>query len=282
MPICTDCSASPVETRALAGLNRTPWLGAVRSFLPFYEHAADVPGLLDVPGLIAAADRATGQSSRFFAHSMTGGFALEGNMLRFRSPWQSPHPENNTAMAFWRPAARLAARAGRRAVIVIPHWGAAPGAYAGLCRVLNWAGISCLELVTPYHGPRAPEGCTGASYALSADLLGTVAAARQATLEIRCCADWLERQGFDSLGLVGTSLGSSYVVLAAAHDSRFSVNVLNHCSGHLPEIVWNAKITRPIRQAIQPDLNLYGLKAVWKAINPTTHLRRLCGRPKPC
>jgi hypothetical protein len=134
-------------------------------------------------------------------------------------------------------------------------------------------------MIAPYHGPRAPQGCSGAALALSSDLLLTIAAARQATLEIRCCADWLESQGFGALGLVGTSLGSAYAVLAAAHDRRFSVNVLNHCSGHLPEIVWHAKLTRPIRRDLETRLSLDDLRAVWKPINPTTHLRRLSLRP---
>jgi len=244
-------------------------LSECRNPPPFYAQASDMPGLISV------ADRATTNSSRFFEHSLTGEFQLSENVLSFRSPYQSPYPANNTAQALWRPAARRSLGA----VILIPHWGAAPGAYAGLCRLLNWAGISCLEMVAPYHGPRAPEGCIGGAYALSSNLLRTVATARQATLEIRCCADWLECQGFRAIGLVGTSLGASYAVLAAAHDTRFSVNILNHCSGHLPEIVWNAKITRSIRRALEPMMNLEGLKAVWKAINPTTYLHRLALRP---
>jgi hypothetical protein len=258
-----------LDTSACPAADDSAGLGEWRNAPPFYAQASDLPGL------ISAADRATRFSSRFFEHSPTTEFEIRNNVLSFPSPWQSPHPENNTAQALWRPAARRT----HCAAIIVPHWGAAPGAYAGLCRVLNWAGISCLEMVTPYHGTRAPEGCSGASWALSANLLRTIATARQATLEIRCCADWLEMQGFKSPGLVGTSLGSSYVVLAAAHDSRFSVNILNHCSGHLPEMVWNAKITRSIRRALEPMLNLDGLRAVWKAINPTSYVRRLSLRP---
>ena len=109
-----------------------------------------------------------------------------------------------------------------RAVIVIPHLSADLGAWRGLCRLLNRAGISCLEIIRPYHGPCAPKGCGDASSALSADLVQTIAWARQAVLEIRRCADWLESRGFRSIGLLGASRGWSYVALAAAHDSRFS------------------------------------------------------------
>ena len=37
---------------------------------------------------------------------------------------------------------------------------------------------------------------------------------------MRCCLDWLEAQGYNRLGIVGTSLGSCYAFIATAHDPR--------------------------------------------------------------
>jgi len=258
MPITDQLLARPA-------INRTTWLRG----LPFYGQA------FDLPGMIAAAEQAFRSSRAFFDPGVALRFELQGNVLSFPSPYQSPHLANNTALALWYPAARPTCSA----VIVIPHWTAEPGAYRGLCRLLNRAGISCLEAITPYHGPRAPHGCRDASFAISANLLRTIATARQATLEIRCCADWLEAAGFHSLGLIGTSLGSSYTVLAAAHDNRFGVNVLNHCSGHLPEVVWDSPMTLPIRRVLERTMTLDDLRVVWKAIDPTSHLFRLSLRP---
>ena len=37
-------------------------------------------------------------------------------------------------------------------------------------------------------------------------------------IDIRSCLDWLQQRGYTRLGLVGTSLGSCYAFIAAAHD----------------------------------------------------------------
>jgi dienelactone hydrolase len=162
---------------------------------------------------------------------------------------------------------------------VAPHGRAAPGAYERLCRLLNRAGISCLEMVAPYHGRRAPQGTEGAGCAISANLLRTVAATRQAVLEIRCAADWLETQGIRRLGLLGTSLGSCYATLAAAHDRRFVANIFNHCAGWLAEVVWSGESTREIREKLEPFLSLEGLRGIWRAISPVTYFHQLTRRP---
>jgi dienelactone hydrolase len=232
--------------------------------LPYYQ------GAWRIPDLVSAAERAARHGDRFFEHSTGVRFALE-NGLSFASPYRSPHPENNTARALWYPCAAST----RSAVILVPHWGTRPGDYKTLCRILNRVGISCLEMVTPYHGERAPKGCAGGEYAVSPDLLRTIATARQAVLEIRCAADWLQARGYQNIGLLGTSLGSCYAMLAAAHDDRFRVNVFNHCAGWLADVVWSGKLTENIRRALEPGLTLADLRALWKAISPSTYFHRL-------
>jgi hypothetical protein len=152
--------------------------------LPYYQDA------WSVADLVTAADRAARHGDLFFEHPAKVRFTLE-NGLSFTSPYRSPHPENNTARALWYPCAGST----RSAVILVPHWGTRPGDYKTLCRILNRVGISCLEMVTPYHGERTPKGCAGAEYAVSPDLVRTIATARQAVLEIRCGADWLNPPG---------------------------------------------------------------------------------------
>ncbi len=65
-----------------------------------------------------------------------------------------------------------------------------------------------------------PAELKRADYAVSANICRTMDAARQAVIDVRCCLDWLELQGFERLGIVGTSLGSAYACLASAHDER--------------------------------------------------------------
>ena len=45
---------------------------------------------------------------------------------------------------------------------------------------------------------------------------------RQAVVDIRSCIDWLETQGYEQFGVLGTSLGSCYAFIAAAHDPRIA------------------------------------------------------------
>ena len=65
-----------------------------------------------------------------------------------------------------------------------------------------------------------------------------ISACRQAVVDIRCCIDWLEEQGYEHFGVLGTSLGSCYAFLASAHDARFRVNAFNHASTAFGDVVW--------------------------------------------
>ena len=83
--------------------------------------------------------------------------------------------------------------------------------------------IAVLRLSMPYHDIRMPAEIGRADYAVSANIGRTLDAVRQGVIDIRCCLDWLEQQGYSRLGILGTSLGSCYSFLAAAHDPRIRV-----------------------------------------------------------
>ena len=70
---------------------------------------------------------------------------------------------------------------------------------------------------------------------------------RQGVVDVRCCLDWLEQQGYSRLGIVGTSLGSCYAFIAAAHDPRIRVAAFNHASTYFADVVWHGQSTRHIR-----------------------------------
>jgi len=131
--------------------------------------------------------------------------------LRFTAPVKTPYPENNLVNARWFPAR------GKRAIVLLPHWNADAIAYVSLCKVLNMMGIAVLRLSMPYHDIRMPAEISRADYAVSANVGRTLDAVRQGVVDVRCCLDWLESQGYSKLGIVGTSLGSCYAFIAAAH-----------------------------------------------------------------
>ena len=196
------------------------------------------------------------------------------DFLRFTSPVRTPFPENDLANARWFPAR------GRRALVLLPHWNSDAIAYTGLCRVLNLLGIAVLRLSMPYHDIRMPAEIRRADYAVSANIGRTLDACRQGVIDVRCCLDWLELQGYNRLGIVGTSLGSCYAFLAAAHDPRICVAAFNHASTYFADVVWHGQSTRHIREGLEPQIDLERLRGLWSAISPMSYFDQFSRWPK--
>src|SRR3984957_5611008 len=197
-----------------------------------------------------------------------------GDFLRFTSPVRSPYPENNLVNARWLPVQ------GRRAVVLLPHWNSDGIAYVSLCRLMNLLGISVLRLSMPYPDIRMPAEIGRADYAVSANIGRTLDSARQGVIDVRCCLDWLEQQGYTQLGIVGTSLGSCYTFLAAAHDPRIRVAAFNHASTYFADVVWHGQSTRHIRQGIEEKIDLARLRQAWLAISPMSFFKQYTRWPK--
>ena len=117
--------------------------------------------------------------------------------LRFTSPVRTPYPENDRVNARWFPAppGKTAGKP-KQAIIVMPHWNADAFSHNALCSVFNRFGVSALRLSKPYHDIRRPAELARADYAVSANVGRTIASCRQAVVDIRCCIDWLEQQGY--------------------------------------------------------------------------------------
>ncbi len=197
-----------------------------------------------------------------------------GEFLRFTSPAATPYPENNLVNARWFPAR------GRRAVVLLPHWNADGISYNGLCRMLNWLGIAVLRLSMPYHDIRRPAEIDRADYAVSANIGRTLDSVRQGVIDARCCLDWLEAQGYNRLGIVGTSLGSCYAFIATAHDPRIQVAAFNHASTYFADVVWHGQSTRHVREGLEPAIDLENLRQVWRAVSPMVYFDKFSRWPR--
>jgi hypothetical protein len=201
----------------------------------------------------------------------------EGIFLRFTSPVTTPHPENDLVNARWFPAK------GNRAVIVLPHWNANGVAYNALGPILNKFGVSVLRLSKPYHDIRRPAETARSDYAVSSNICRTIDSARQAVVDVRCCVDWLESQGKQSVGVLGTSLGSCYAFLATAHDPRLKVNVFNHASTYFSDVVWTGQSTRHVREGLeQAGLTQERLRQAWLCISPMSYFDKFARHPRKC
>ncbi len=48
--------------------------------------------------------------------------------------------------------------------------------------------------------------------------------------------------------------------LVSAHDERISVNVFNHCSTYVADVVWAGLSTQHIRQSLEANIDLDTLR----------------------
>ena len=226
------------------------------------------------------------QSERLFGYERPHDFHLEGpandeargSVLTFSSPLHTPYPENNTVFARWFPAKSAGNGRSGPAVIVLPQWNSDQNGHMGLCRLLNAFGISALRMSMPYHDRRMPAELTRADYAVSANVGRTVHANRQAVIDTRCCADWLESRGFERIGILGTSLGSCIAFITAAHDPRIRAQACNHVSSRFADVVWRGLSTTHVAETLRENITLEELQRHWAVISPVTYVDRFVGR----
>ncbi len=221
-------------------------------------------------------------------HQAFSGELAEADFLRFTSPVRTPHPENDLVNARWypvdpEPSAQGKGQAGkpRQAIIVMPQWNADAFSHNALCTLFNRFGISALRLSKPYHDIRRPAELERSDYAVSSDIGRTIAACRQAVVDIRASLDWLEQQGYTQFGVLGTSLGSCYAFIAAAMDPRLRVCAFNHASTQFGDVVWTGQSTRHVRAAFeQAGLDQVQVRQIFASISPLSYMRQFAANPK--
>lgn len=204
--------------------------------------------------------------------------------LRFTSPIHTRYPENDVVNARWYPAdpARQAGKP-KQAIIVMPQWNADAFSHNALCTLFNRFGISALRLSKPYHDIRRPAELERSDYAVSSNIGRTIAACQQAVVDIRCCIDWLEQQGYTHVGVLGTSLGSCYAFIAAAMDPRLRVCAFNHASTWFGDVAWTGQSTRHVRSAFeQAGLTQDLVRQIFTAISPMSYMQQFAANPKRC
>ena len=207
------------------------------------------------------------------------GALAKAQYLRFTSPERSPYPENDLVNARWVPApAHKDPKRPKQAIVVLPQWNSDGLGHNTLCSLFNRMGVSALRLSMPYHDIRRPAELERSDYSVSANIGRTIAACRQAVVDIRCCIDWLEEQGYEQCGVLGTSLGSCYAFLASTHDKRIRVNAFNHASTAFGDVTWAGQSTRHVKQALEEaGLTQARVRDLWSAVSPVSYYPRFAG-----
>ena len=228
----------------------------------------------------------------FFTPPPTSAYTLtpqdDADVLTFPSALDTPHSSNNTVYArLFRARGERAAgasadaspvRGHRAAVLVLPQWNSDAGGHVGLCRLLAWNGMTALRLSLPYHDQRMPAELHRADYIVSANVARTVQVCRQAVLDARRAIAWLAEQGYDRIGILGTSLGSCLALLTTAHEPLIQAQALNHISPYFADVVWRGISTRHVREGMNGHIELDLLRGLWQPISPRWYLDRVRDR----
>ena len=135
--------------------------------------------------------------------------------------------------------------------------------------------MSALRLTLPYHDARRPPELNRADYIVSANVGRTVQACRQAVMDARRAIGWLASQGYDRIGILGTSLGSCLSLLTAAHEPRVRAQALNHISPYFADVVWRGLSTTHVREGLEGAVELERLREMWLPISPHVYLDRI-------
>lgn len=229
-----------------------------------------------VERLAAWASQTVANSEAFFALPPCDDYTLDGDRLSFPSAVTTPHPENNIVRARYFP--ETSERGRKRAVVVLPQWNADIEGHVGLCRLLNRFGISAVRLSLPYHDLRMPPELRRADYIVSANVGRTAQVCRQAVLDARRAIAWLATQGYESIGILGTSLGSCLAMLTAAHEPLVRAAALNHISPYFADVIWEGLSTAHVREGMDGQIDLDALRRIWMPISPFPYLERVRGK----
>jgi len=250
------------------------------SFIAPHANDGDDPRRL----LAEYSQNALAASDEFYALPPVTDYRLDGEGLTWTSSIHTPTPENNTAHARFYRESTLTGKANdtRRAVVVLPEWNAQPHGHVQLCHILTRFGIAALLMTVPYHGPRRPPELERADHLVSSNIGRTLQSMRQAVLDTRAAIRWLHQQGYERIGIMGTSIGSCIGFLALVHEPLVCTGVFNHVSGYVADVAWRGISTAHVRAGFADSVTLDELRRYWLPISPLAYsdkLKHLPPRP---
>ncbi len=221
-------------------------------------------------------------SDDFYALPPINDYQLTDNLLTWTSGVRTPSPENDLVRArLFAPTVQAKGQP-RRAVVLLPQWNAQPESHAELARLFARFGISALRLSLPYHDERRPADLERADYLVSPNVGRTLQSMRQAVVDTRAAVHWLHAQGYERIGIMGTSIGSCVAFLTFVHEPLIDAGVFNHVSGYVADVTWHGLSTQHVRAGFGDELTLAELHHYWLPISPLAYIDRLASlAPRP-
>ncbi len=214
-------------------------------------------------------------SDEFFFSPDVQDFRLDGDLLTWTSGIETTSPENNTVYAKYFPHENNR----KSAVVVLPHWNAKAGTYWDLCKIFNKVGITALRMTLPFHEERMPPELERADYLVAPNVGRTLQGLQQSVVDARSAVRWLKQQGYEKIGIVGTSIGSCVGFFAFTHDMDIDTAVFNHVSGYPADVVWHGLSTYAVKEGLGNNLTLDELREYWLPISPMAYIDRLAKLP---
>jgi len=135
----------------------------------------------------------------------------------------------------------------------------------------------------PYHDQRRPPELERADYMVGTNIGRTIQSFRQAVLDTRAAVRWLKTYGgYDSIGILGTSVGSCIAFLTFAHEPAINAGAFNHVSGYVADVAWHGLSTQHVRAGFADHLTLEELRNYWLPISPFPFMPKVAGMsPRP-
>ena len=251
-----------------------------RRVLPFEWGLEHIGGSATEPNPRAWLDQfiaqTLAQSDDWFAATPANDYKLEEDVLTFTSEIESPWPANNLVHAQVFPARRHGP-----AVVVLAQWNARWEEQQNVCRWLN----------VPRHHRRENQPALSRSprhsRAIRAPTISSAPISDSPCRPIgRPCWMFAARcagsnpQGYDRLGLMGTSVGSCLAFLTLAHEPALRAAAFLHVSTYFGDVVAAGLTTTNVWEALHQDFSLEEVRHFWAPVSPYPYIPRLIGSRK--
>ncbi len=166
--------------------------------------------------------------------------------LTYRSPVKTPYEENNEVVSYvYKPKKEC-----KRVIIFIHYLFEKVRLTQRILSLYFVAHNFCaVEFTLPYHLERTPEGYSSGELFLTGDPHQNFEAYRQAVIDLRTLADFLNFREIDKIGIAGISIGALVLNTLMGVDNRFKAGVPIAGGGGLHYIVGKGLKKRYVREA---------------------------------